>query len=268
MVDLFSNYLQQIISTFGIIIVFGLLFAFCRRLFCKLVGTRISYVVINYITGWLGTPVHELSHAFFHIIFGHKVTKIDLYSPNDGDDCLGYVEFYYQEKNLYHRIGLFFAGIAPILGGGTVILLLMMLLTPDLFGVISSDFNMIVESNNLLDGYYTLFANITSNIFAEEHTNSLWFWLFMGLSLMIAAHMELSPADIKGAFKGLIILLIGILAINIVIYLFSPETVYLMTSATTYFGLYLGMILVLGALFNILLVVIGFIIYLIGKYVR
>ena len=93
-----------------------------------MVGTRISYVVINYITGWLGTPVHELSHAFFHIIFGHKVTKIDLYSPNDGDDSLGYVEFYYQEKNLYHRIGLFFAGVGPILGGGAVILLLMMFL--------------------------------------------------------------------------------------------------------------------------------------------
>jgi len=43
----------------------------------KLLG-RTTYL---YLIGWLGISVHELGHAVFAVIFGHRITKISFFSP-------------------------------------------------------------------------------------------------------------------------------------------------------------------------------------------
>ena len=63
-----------------------------------------------------GVAVHELSHAFFCIVFRHKITKLVLFSPEE-DGTLGYVNHTYNSRSYYQRIGNFFIGTGPIWGG-------------------------------------------------------------------------------------------------------------------------------------------------------
>jgi hypothetical protein len=74
--------------------------------------------------GWLGTSVHELSHAIFCFIFGHKIVDIKLFSPDPETGTLGYVEHSYNRRNIYQMIGNFFIGVGPVILGSAVIYLL------------------------------------------------------------------------------------------------------------------------------------------------
>ena len=118
--------LLQLLFTVGIIICSGLLLSFSKRFFLKSCGSAAYHVQI--VTGFLGTPVHELSHALFCLIFGHRICEIQLFNPNSDDGTLGHVSHSYNRKNLWHQLGNFFIGIAPILGGTAVLLLLLRLL--------------------------------------------------------------------------------------------------------------------------------------------
>ncbi len=102
------------------IYVVGFIISIINKLFYKIAGT--SKAVI-YGTGIIGTPIHELSHALFCVIFLHKITEIKLFQINSEDGTLGYVKHAYNKKNIYHLIGNFFIGVAPILIG-TIILIL------------------------------------------------------------------------------------------------------------------------------------------------
>jgi len=78
--------------------------------------------------GWLGTIVHELGHAIFCIVFGHKITAMKLFDPDPKTGTLGYVEHSYNSANVYQQVGNFFIGIGPILLGTAIIYFLSYLL--------------------------------------------------------------------------------------------------------------------------------------------
>ena len=60
-----------------------------------------------------GVVIHELSHLFFCLIFQHKIMKVNLFSPQE-DGTLGMVQHSYDSRNIFHRIGNFFIGSAPV----------------------------------------------------------------------------------------------------------------------------------------------------------
>ena len=84
-----------------------------------------------FVTAWLGTPVHELAHAAMCVVFGHRVTELKLFSPDEQTGTLGYCKHSYNKKNPYHVIGNFFIGIAPVISGLAAVYLLMTLLSPN-----------------------------------------------------------------------------------------------------------------------------------------
>ena len=83
--------LSQLVWLLGVIFVFGLLlylFArFTRTAYVKSAGAKFDII----FTGWIGTPIHELGHAAFCVLFRHKITEMKLYNPNPTDNTLGYV---------------------------------------------------------------------------------------------------------------------------------------------------------------------------------
>ena len=267
MSELITIFLQQAMSTVGIIALFGLLFSLCRKGFCKILGDT-GVFIINYIFGIVGTPIHELSHAFFCLIFGHKITEIDLFSPGDDDDSLGYVAHDYDEENLYHRIGLFFIGIGPVLGGSAVILLLMHYLVPDLYNLLISDVNQLTIDNNNIYNYVKVIIDTVPMVFNETYTSIGHYWLFLLLALMIASHMELSTADISGAKVGLAILLAVLFVVDAIVFAIDPGLISVITSGTLYFGLFIAKILIIGAIFNVALLGVALFMMLVLKINR
>src|SRR5690349_4329221 len=64
-----------------------------------------------YMFGSLGVPAHEFCHALFAKLFFHDIKSIKWFDPKGSGGSYGTVVHYYNERNLYHRIGLFFIGM-------------------------------------------------------------------------------------------------------------------------------------------------------------
>ena len=258
--EILINFLYQFIFSIGIIIVFGLLIALCRRGFCSIVGYNGPRILLA--TGIVGTPIHELSHALFCIVFGHKVVEMKLYLPNAPNGTLGYVNHSYNPKNIYHQIGNFFIGIAPILGGSGVLLLLMMWLTPDTFGAVMDTLGGIpafVDFSSVGDYLGALWEMVT-HIFSADNLGIWQWWVFIVLAFMIASHMELSGADIKGGVKGLLILLALLLIADSILYFIDLDALGAVTVAMTSFGAYIVGFLLISAVFSLALLTIALVV--------
>ncbi len=201
--------LQIAISMFGLMFLIGmalyLLARFSRNTFAKTLGPRAEV----FVTAWIGTPVHELGHAFFCLLFGHKIKSIKLFTPNSKDGTLGTVEHTFNKKNLYHRIGAFFIGAGPVIFGSLVILALLHFLMPqgrqiiatlqsDSFALHQADAGIIAYLRMVFGGLWT----VGTSMFTAENFSNWQFWLFLYLTMAIATHMELSPADLKEMTVG------------------------------------------------------------------
>lgn len=126
--EILRGFIFQSVGTIGVIFLFGWLIAQCNKRFYANFGRRARTVC--YVTGFFGTPVHELSHALFCVLFGHKILEIKLFSLNSADGTLGYVNHIYNRKNFYQRIGNFFIGVAPILVISALLYLISCFLLP------------------------------------------------------------------------------------------------------------------------------------------
>ncbi len=221
-----SKTIIDLFKLFGSIIIFGfilyLLASLTRRTFAKTLGSKTEL----YITGWIGTPIHELSHAFFCWIFNHKIKDIKLFTTKS--DTIGYVLHSYDIRSWYQQMGNFFIGVAPILMGTFVLYVLFLLLTPELKDNLFVIENDVYEFSfsHIVDSIYNMFAstihiseNIFYNIINNSSFKSVGFWIFLYLSISVASHMELSPADISHAWKGVFFIIIIALIFNTILLL-------------------------------------------------
>ena len=67
---LFGNILLQIGFFIGAVYLVGFLISLLNRLFYSLVDHSQG---VCYATGFIGTPIHELSHALMCVVFRHKI---------------------------------------------------------------------------------------------------------------------------------------------------------------------------------------------------
>ena len=223
---IFSKTVIDLFRLFGSIIIFGfilyILSSMTRRIFAKTLGSKIEV----YITGWIGTPIHELSHALFCLLFRHKINDIKLF--NAKSDTIGYVLHSYDSRSWYQQIGNFFIGVGPIIVGTLIVYILFLLLAPELkeniFTIPNIKYKQVFNSEILSIVYYTIssffvytyniFVNIIKNVIINSSFKSITFWIFLYLSISIASHMELSPADISHAWKGIIVIFAVSLILN------------------------------------------------------
>ena len=159
---IFSKTFLDLFRLFGNIIIFGfilyLLSYMTRRIFAKTLGAKTEL----YITGWIGTPIHELSHALFCIIFNHQINDIKLFTTKS--DTIGYVLHSYDSRSWYQQIGNFFIGVGPIIIGTLIVYFLFLLLAPEIKENIFSvniDYD---KSAGILNMIYSGVANIFTSI--------------------------------------------------------------------------------------------------------
>jgi len=172
--------------------------------------------------GWLGCSVHELSHAFFALVFGHKISEIALFEPNSNGESLGHVSHSYNKNSIYQKTGNFFIGISPLLFGGIVLFFCVLLLFR--FDVTAlSTFR--ISTHVLID--LSLLKQIGLNIWNSLITfstivfigaGSVW-WksaLLIYILYSTGSSMTLSKSDVGSAISGFLWLIIIFLVFNLI----------------------------------------------------
>jgi len=218
LIDLIIKTCLDTIYMTGMIIIVGFILGFLRDHSIENFQRSFGWKAVS-ITAIIGVPIHELSHAAICLLFGHKIKKIVLVQKRDESGVLGYVNHAYNPNSIYQQTGNFFIGIAPIFGGISVIIALMHIIIPQTYSKFMN-----ISMNNLLitkinadaiKGILNSYVDLIQIIFSANNFANPYFILFLFLAICISSHISLSSADIKGASKGLFIIFIIILVLNV-----------------------------------------------------
>ncbi|MGM0452475.1 MAG: hypothetical protein ACQERN_04870 [Thermodesulfobacteriota bacterium] len=184
-----------------------------QRLACRIFGVR-GYLLIF---GWLGTAVHELSHAVVAVLFGHKIDEIKLFRLSPQGKNVGYVRHRHDPGSIYQRAGRFFVAAAPLLIGAMGIWTAAAVLAPGIFAEIAgADFgnSMAMGGSARIEVVVSTFVAVAKGFFRVENFRQWQFYLFLYLLFAIGSAMRLSPADLKGAGTGALLLLALLVMVN------------------------------------------------------
>lgn len=219
--DAILSSLFQLLVLFGPFLILALLMSQVSRLIelnsIKLIGTK-AYL---YSFGWLGTSVHEIGHAIFCPLFGHKITEMKLFSMDYSSGIIGYVNHSYNPRNIYHNIGNFFIGVGPIILGSLVLYGIIwwmygvniMQLTN--IKILPESFTNINDIKSIGNSFSTSLKSFFEIVF-NGSTSKWWKTLiFIYLIFSIGVSINLSKPDIKNAYKGFLYIIAIIFIINL-----------------------------------------------------
>lgn len=223
---LFYSGQALVVSGEQLLILFGpvLLIATAMHFLAATIRVRAATLMGEKVHIWLtapGTVVHELGHALFCVLFGHKIRDISLFRPRK-DGVLGYVKHSWNRKNLYQNIGNFFIGTGPIwLGSALIVLITFALFGAELWRPLRAmqmaptDFvtwrGQLRLGNEFGQALLALFQQIhAARLYSDWH-----FYLGLYLLFCIGSHVTLSPADLQGAGSGLVTLTILVFVFNL-----------------------------------------------------
>lgn len=224
---IFINILFQTIYIVGLIFLTGFIISIMNRLFYKLLNGNKT---VCYVTGFLGTPVHELSHALMCLIFMHKIEGIKLFQIDSENGVLGYVNHSYNKKNLWAVIGNYFIGVAPIFCGSILVYFMVRYLLPQSYEEINvyiQDFMILLETASFADSFSYLVAmsaGIVKSMLTGISEGGYW-WLFMILVMCLALHMNLSEEDIKCAVSSVALIIVILIIVNLILG-FAAQSAY------------------------------------------
>ncbi len=207
--------MRQLVVVAGPLIVMAFLLHVVERLLSSRLISRFGWRGVL-MTGWLGVPVHELSHALACVLFRHRVERLRLFSPDPHTGRLGSVQHAWNRRSLYQQVGRFFIGIAPIVGGTLVLWWLSW--------VFASLSPMTIEPPHLPPGS-SLFAlagaaangarELIVGLARPEVLSSGWTWLYLYLCLCVGAHLAPSSSDLRGGAPGFALLLVLVFVANL-----------------------------------------------------
>ena len=205
--DLVVATLGQLASLFAGVFVFGLLLHLVSMLSFRTLerafGPKGSYLV-----AWLGTPVHELSHVLFCLVFFHRVEEVRFFEPDPVGGTLGYVRHTWNKRNPWAVLGNFFIGVGPVLLGGGLLFGLFYWLVPGSHEA----WRTITAAGSTGDfttwqTYVGVFRDaslvLVKTLFTAANLATWRFWVFLYLAVCVASNVRLSPSDARGALSGL-----------------------------------------------------------------
>jgi hypothetical protein len=199
-------------------------------------------------------------------LFRHKVTKVKFLDLKSKDGTLGYVRHSYNRKSLYQSMGNFFIGIGPILSANVFLIVSMHLLLPGVFREVTGQMllfsSMTAFGPSGIEYMFDFLLSIVSSLFDLSNASNINFWIYIFLAFGVSSHIALSPADLKGAAKGLPALFILLLLANILAYALDMNTEEAMTRIFLY-NMYLLAFTVLSVIFSGINMTVG---YFINSY--
>ena len=190
-----KNSAFQFAYIFGTLFIAGILLTWISR-WTQNVFQQFKFPKFGlYVFGVIGIPIHELCHAVFAKIFFHDIKKIKWFDPRGKGNSYGFVHHHYNDKNFYHRVGLFFIGMGPVLLAPVFLFTAYHYLVPGAQPVKSV-------------------ASITASLIDFRNLSSIGFYVFLYLTVCITSQMELSPDDFKIARGGILPFFVFFLLIN------------------------------------------------------
>ena len=123
------NSLQLLVILVTPFVVFTLIIHRLERFTQHRLAQRFGWKSILW-TGWLGTPIHEMSHVAMCIVFRHRIDDVALFEPDVQSGRLGFVRHSFTRANWFERLGNVFIGLAPLAGGALALAALLMMFYP------------------------------------------------------------------------------------------------------------------------------------------
>jgi hypothetical protein len=195
--------LIQFICLFGLLMVSGFLLTWISR------WTNNSFRQFRfpqmglYLFGVIGVPLHEFCHALFAKVFFHDIKSIKWFDPQGKNGSYGVVVHTYDDKNLYHRVGLFFIGMGPVLLAPFFLYLFYALLVPG-----SSHVLMSAATPSMA------LAHFAQTLMMAQNWSSVGFYVFLYICICLTSQMELSNEDFAIARGGMIPLFCVLIVMN------------------------------------------------------
>jgi hypothetical protein len=172
--------------------------------------------------GWPGTVVHELGHAVFCLLFGHRITGIKLFDFAPRDGTRGHVAHTFDPTNPWQQIGNFFIGVGPILFGTlAIVAAARWLLGPAAFEPLATPLPasgaVRTFGGGLALAWHVAGGALTSlGTLLEPSRWSDWrTYVFLYMAFAVGGAISLSGADLKGALAGFGALVLAVLIANL-----------------------------------------------------
>lgn len=184
-----------------------------ERITSRFISQRMGWNAVL-ITGWIGVPLHELSHLLMARLFGHRIVAWRLFDPDPATGTLGYVWHAYRRRNLWQVSGNFFIGIAPLLSGAGMLLLFIIWMAPaSQYWLLptTSVINMSPGSADWTSAsvwvgmVHGLAESLYIWIAAIWQARTYWLPVQVYLCICVASHIAPSPRDLASAFTGLVV---------------------------------------------------------------
>jgi len=219
--DLIVATFSQMASLFAGVFIFGLLIHSISRLTFKSLEKAFGNRGVLFVA-WLGTPIHELGHALFCIIFLHRIERIEFFEPDPVAGTLGYVTHSWNRHNPWQVLGNFFIGVGPVLLGCGVLFAVFYILIPgssQVWDAIQAEVNEIGNEFSFSNYFIALGGSslvMSKKLFTLTNITTWQFWVFIYLSICITSNIRLSLSDIKGAFSGFGCVVLPFLLFNVI----------------------------------------------------
>ncbi|MBQ3483757.1 MAG: hypothetical protein IJA78_06230 [Clostridia bacterium] len=255
-------YLQLLLLTLAVPVVFGVAVFAIQRLFCNLVGAGVGRPLLLGASA-LSTLLREVGHMCACVIFFHRITDIKLLDLRDPDGELGFVEHSYNPRNPIALLGNLFYALFPVILG---LLAVLVILLACFRGVISPFFDEVAllgERGGGFADYARLAWDFLPRMFTERSSGVFSAVVGALLLLAIVLGIHVDVRELADSFSGLLVYaVLALVASGILV--FSGERVTrialggLRSFATGVTALFLAVLL-----FAVVLVALGAAVFLI-----
>lgn len=156
------------------------------------------------VTGWLGVPLHELSHLVTAKLFGHRIVGVAFFDPDPATGTLGYVRHSHSKRTAFQLVGNVIIGIAPLLFGALAIAaLLAWMVGPDeLRRLCTPPQRTLHDVADLKLVARDAFAMAWRLLQAIWKHRTWWLPLQIYLGICVASHCTPSDVDMEGSWAG------------------------------------------------------------------
>lgn len=210
--------LRQFLFLFALLLILSWLMQQVNSRFLRQTNTLFGSKVYGWLFGWISIPVHELGHAFFALIFGHKITRLVLFEQKSRGGQGGYMQHKWQGGNLYQRVGNLFISLGPIIIGSLVVWLLSWLLLDLRFSsgeILDIEAGLVTQILGIPGFILSGISNtvlILGSIFSQFSWKTL---LFIYLSFALGSNICLSEMDMKNLKPAVLVIMAIMLGFNL-----------------------------------------------------